>query len=363
MRWDADEEERESGYVVRIAMAMAVVVIAILSLVLFLNKDMNKSGRAPVSQQTDAQTGNDTPNIAPTQGAPEQGMSDGRTSDELDIWDEDYSSVLEETPTPTQEPEEDVTTDGNHTKVTYADGSSNWLTISPRIEHNDYRDMNFVYQTPIMKYYEDGVLVSYMGMMVSEEQNYIDYIKLKSAGVDFVMVHLGGRDAQSGELYLDAQFAQNMKNAVDAGLHVGVWFESQAKDTVEAAEEAQFVLDYLSEYTLTYPVACVHTPTAYEESARTDALGKAQRTECARTFMDLMEQNGFRTVLGANKEYLILKFDLADLEEEDIWLMQEGDVPDYPYFYSMWSYDGHGVIDGIEHTAGMIIAMKDLSVQ
>ncbi len=363
MKWDADEEEREGGYVFRMAMIMAVVVIAILSLVLFLNRDRNQSGRTQASQQADAQAGNETPNIAPTAGAQAQSPSDGRTSDELDIWDEDYSVVLEETPVPTQEPEEDITTDGNHTMVTYADGSYDWLTISPRIEHNDYQNSNFVYQTPIMKYYEDGVKISYMGMLVSEEQNYIDYIKLKDAGVEFVMVHLGGRDAQSGELYLDEQFAQNMKNAMDAGLSVGIWFESQAKDTVEAAEEAEYVLDYLSEYTLTYPVACVHTPTAYEESARTDLLGKAQRTECARTFMDVLEQNGYRTVLGANKEYLILKFDLADLEEEDIWLMQEGDLPDYPYFYSMWSYDGNGVIDGIEHTAGMIIAMEDLSVQ
>ncbi len=363
MRWDADEEERSSGYIVRVAMIMAVAVIAILCIVLFMNRDKgNRAHRANADQVT-AVLPNETPNISVSDDAAEQGTSDGRTSDELDIWDEDYTTVLEETPTPTEKPEVDITTDGNHTMVTYADGTTDWLTISPRITHNDYQDANFVYQTPIMKYYEDGTKISYMGVLVSEEQNYIDYIKLKDAGVDFVMVHMGGRDALSGELVMDSQFAQNMKNAKDAGLPVGVWFESQAKDNDEATEEAMYVIECLSEYTLEYPVACVHTPTAHEASARTDILNKGQRTEYALTFMELLEQSGYRTMLGANKEYLILKFDLADLEEDDIWLMQAGDVPDYPYFYSMWSYDATGRIDGVENTAGMIIAMKDLSVQ
>lgn len=362
MRWDTDDEERGGGYIVRMAMIMAVAVIAILSVVLFLNREPKKTGNGQNTNRVESATANDTPNISDSDNANGQESSGGRTSDELDIWDEDYTTVLEETPTPTLVPQEDITTDGNHTMITYADGTTKWVTISPRIKRNDYQDMNFVYQTPIMKYYEDGTKVSFMGVMVSEEQNYIDYIKLKNAGVDFVMVRLGGRNAQTGELEQDTQFAQNMKNAADAGLLIGVWFESQAKSNEEATQEAQYVMEHLTEYKLHYPVACIHTPTADGESARTDLLGKDQRTEYALTFMKLLSQNGYATVLGANKEYLILKFNLTDIEEEDIWLLQPGDVPDYPYRYSLWSYDGTGSIDGIETAAEFIIAMKDLSV-
>ncbi|MGN1160147.1 MAG: GH25 family lysozyme [Lachnospiraceae bacterium] len=363
MRWDTDNEERTGAYIVRVAMLMAVAVIVILAVVLFSNREPKKNaGKQPgTSQNASGQTTNETPNISASVDTDEQGMSDGRTSDELDIWDEDYIAVLEDTPQPTQMPEEDITTDGNHTMITYADGTTKWVTISPRIKRNDYQNMNFVYQTPIMKYYEDGTKVSFMGVMVGEEQNYIDYIKLRDAGVEFVMIRLGGRNAETGELEQDSQFAQNMKNAADAGFLIGVWFESQAKSNEEATEEAQYVIESLTEYELHYPVACVHSPTPDGAGARTDLLNKDQRTEYALTFMELLVQNGYTTVLGGNKEYLILKFDLTKLETKDIWLMQPGDTPDYPYRYSMWSYDGGGNIEGIESTAEFIIAMRDLS--
>lgn len=363
MKWDMDEEEHSGNYIVRMAMIMGVAVVVILGAVLLYNREPS-SGRGKNSQTQG--------NIAVTVTEPAQESlqpdkseenvsSGGRTSDELDIWNEDYASVLEETPIPTQNEENDVTTDGNHTMITYADGTTTWITISNRIKHNDYQNRNFVYQTPVMKYYEDGELVSSMGVMVGEDQNYVDYIKLKEAGVSFVMIRVGRRNAVNGNLEQDAQFAQNMKNAQDAGLMIGVWFESYARDRDEAVAEAQYVTERLAEYELQYPVACVLKPISGDGTDRAKLLNKDQRTEYARTFMTTVEQAGYRTILAANKEYLILKIDLTKMEEDDIWLLQPGDTPDYPYRFSMWSYDSGGMIEGIEKDAGLIIAMKDLS--
>ena len=45
-----------------------------------------------------------------------------------------------------------------------------------------------------------------------------------------------------------------MKNALEAGLQVGVYFFSQAVSPAEAVEEAEFVLEHLKHYNITGPV-------------------------------------------------------------------------------------------------------------
>lgn len=354
-----DDGEQGGKYIVRMATVMTVMVAAILGIVLYANKG-NDTGRT-------SRSGIRVSNISESAETQEDQMAPAygnrRTSDELDIWDEDYTAVLEVTPQPTKQPEgNDITTDGNHTMITYQDGSTEWVTISTKIPHNDYMDAAFVYQTPVMKYYADGMKSSYMGVMIEEAQKYVDYVGLKEAGVDFVMICVGKRDEKTGELKADAQFSQNMKNALDEELQVGVWFCSQAKNADEAKEEAEFVLAYLKEYEVTYPVACVFEASEYGDS-RTEELGKAQRTENALIFMEAMEEAGYGVMLGANKEYLILKFDLTELEEYRVWLMQPGDVPDYPYFFSMWSYDAAGTIEGVAGDVGLLISMEDLSLR
>ena len=48
---------------------------------------------------------------------------------------------------------------------------------------------------------------------------------MKESGVEFVMVRLGYRAyGESGSLVLDAMYEQNVKNALEAGLQVGVLF-------------------------------------------------------------------------------------------------------------------------------------------
>lgn len=357
--WNMDDGERGGGYVVRMAMIMAALVVVILGAVVYMNRE-ETSGRIATSQKEKGVSHISEPDD--TEDDSMKPQEHKRTSDELDIWDEDYTSVLEVTPEAEVEQEEhDITTDGNHSLITYADGTSEWVTISNRIAQNDYQDASFVYQKPIMKYYEDGKKISYMGVVLSAEQRYVDFVSLKDAGADFVMICVGRRDPGSGLLKLDSQFAQNMKNAMDEELQIGVWFASQAMTVEEAEEEAEFVLDQLLEYEVTYPVACVYEPT--ERKTRTDELDKKQRTEYVLTFMEQMEQAGYGVIFGANKENLILNLDLTLMEEYDIWLMQPGDVPDYPYAFSMWTYDNQGSIEGIAAETSLLISMEDLSLK
>ena len=67
-------------------------------------------------------------------------------------------------------------------------------------------------------------------------------------------IRLGLRGYGTGAIVMDEDFEYNIKNALEAGLDVGVYFFSQATSPEEAKEEAEYVIDVLKDYEITYPV-------------------------------------------------------------------------------------------------------------
>lgn len=341
------------------ALFMGLIMAAILVTVLVLNQKNPASTRSMRTQQPNkiVDAGEDT-NAPPVPGQPEGSMTlsgDTRTSDQLDIWDEDYAEILKVTPSATPVPQRNATTDGYHTKITYADGTQEWVLISTLIKKNTYDLSGFSYQRPIMSYYEEDEKISHAGATVSAAQNYVDYIKLRRAGIEFVMLRMGLRDVESGELKVDTTFGQNMKDASDAGLDIGIWFFSEATTEEEVIEEAQMVIEAVQDYDISYPIAFVMGM----DEGHSARLTKTDRTELALTFCKTIAEAGYLPMVGANKENLILDFDLTKLSEVAIWLRESGDLPDYPYSYTMWSYSGREEIEGIAGDAELCISFQD----
>lgn len=354
------EDKNHQAPLGRMAAFMGLAMAAILVTVLALNQEGGTGTRRAKTQQPDKITdpGEDT-SAPPAPEQPEDVFTlsgDDRTSDELDIWDEDYAEILKVTPSapPVQQGAE-TGGDRYHTKITYSDGTQEWVLISSLIKKNTYDPSGFSYQRPIMSYYEEDSRISYAGAVISADQNYVDYIKLKRAGIEFVMLRMGMRDADSGELKADTTFGQNMKDAVDAGLDVGIWFYSEAVTEEEALEEAGMVIEALRDQEVSYPVAFVMDA----DSERTTRLTKTERTELALAFCGYIAEAGYLPMVGANKETLILDYDLTKLSEVEIWLRESGDLPDYPYSYTMWSYSRNEEIEGIATDAELCISFPN----
>ncbi len=356
-----DDDHNKNAPLVRMAMAMGLIMAGIVVAVCLLNREESGTGHGKPTSMPDHIVASDPEDDALPVPEPEGGSvtlsGDGRTSDELDIWDEDYAEILKVTPTaaPSATGQHDAATDGYHTRIVYEDGTEEWVTISSLIKKNDYDPSGFSYRRPIMSYYEDDIKISRAGAAISGDQNYVDYIKLKGAGIEFVMLRMGLRNGSTGELETDTQFGQNMKDAVDAGLEVGIWFYSEALTKEEAREEAQMVIEHLKDYEIRYPVAFVMGA----GSGRADELTKTERTELALTFCEELANAGYLPMLGANKEYLIMKFDLTKLSEISVWLLEGGDLPDYPYSFSMWSYSDQEEIEGIAGDAQLCISFEN----
>ncbi|MGN0347187.1 MAG: GH25 family lysozyme [Lachnospiraceae bacterium] len=366
----------------KVIISLSGVFLLILFLVLFMNPQIFRGRETPSS---DAVSGNVSINsydriIAEMEqehsiqsqiedSVDELISGSSLTADDLDIWD--VSEELEQAhlqdgeETDTEDASEEevpVSEDGLHTRIVHEDGSEEWVEINPYLGRNTYEYSNFVYQNNLLKYYENNTKVSLVGANISKLQDYVDFQALRHAGVDFVMIRLGQRGFQSGELTLDEYFADNVRRAKDAGLMVGIIFFSEATTEEEAEEEANFVIENLEPFDIDFPVV-FQMGSIPHETGRADNLQKMQRTNIALKFMDTVQDAGYLPMLYATKEWLIQKYSLGSMIGYDIWLSQPQDIPDYPYEFSMWQYANAASIEGISGGAQLSISFVDYSLK
>lgn len=354
---DYNDRSGMTPTVVMTIVAVTVFIAIILVIVLLANNTGKGHGNRNPGQQ-----GPSSPVILTPE--PDSASPEGSNlhPEDLDFWDK-FPPREEETPKPSEpvvqeKVENDPAADGKHTMVVNRKGEEEWVLISPYLPKHEYDFTRLVCQSDLMKYYENGKQVSYVGVDVSKDQDYIDFGKVRKAGINFVMIRVGARGYGTGQLIVDEYFAENMKRAADAGLDVGVYFSSQAITEEEAIEEANLVLESLGEYTVSYPVA-FDMEFVPNDTARIDALSKSERTNIAKAFLDTVEAAGYKTILYGNKEWLIKEIDMSKLTAYDVWLAQAADIPDYPYKFSMWQYSTQGSVDGIAGPVNLNISFID----
>ncbi|MDE6389019.1 MAG: glycoside hydrolase family 25 protein [Lachnospiraceae bacterium] len=250
----------------------------------------------------------------------------------------------------------DPSTDGKHTLVTNHDGTDEWVLINPYLTKNNYDFTKMEEKAGLKRYMENGKKISFVGADISKQTGNVNFASLKAAGVDYVMIRLGGRGYSTGQITLDENFKENIEGAIAEGLDIGVYFYSQAISQEEANEEANFVVQNLEPYRahIKYPVAFDMEFVANDE-ARIDGLSRDDRTKIATSFLEGVKVAGYVPMIYGDKEWLLKEIDLTKLQDYDVWLTQESDIPDYPYQYAMWQYSTKGVLNGIKGDANLNI--------
>lgn len=198
------------------------------------------------------------------------------------------------------------------------------------------------------KYYtdEEGNIISSIGVDVSKYQNEIDWEQVKASGIDFAIVRVGYRGyGEEGTLVEDELFRTHIEGALNAGLGVGVYFFSQAVNEEETLEEAQFVLDRIKDYDITYPVV-FDTEEIKDAEARTDHLDKKQFTENCVTFCEAVKEAGYHPMIYANMKWMAFTLDLRKLTSYDKWYADYEPFPQCPYEFAMWQYTEKGQVPG-----------------
>lgn len=240
-----------------------------------------------------------------------------------------------------------------------------WVPVIGSVPKNEYLAENFVAdeETGYMQYLGSEEYMA--GIDVSVYQGDIDWRAVKDAGFEFVIMRCGNRGYVTGLMVEDANFKKNIRGALDAGLQVGVYFFSQALTTEEALDEANFIIDLLDGYDITFPVAydweVVIDPDG--DTARTAYIDPDQLTNNFLVFAQRLELEGYTPVVYSNKKTAIWKYDLARLNGYDIWYAEYNDTPSLPYKWEIWQYSSKGSVPGIKGNVDLNICFKDYGAE
>lgn len=256
----------------------------------------------------------------------------------------------------------DPATDGKHTLVTNRDGSEEWVLISPYLTKNTFDFTKMEDKAGLKRYMENGRKTSYVGVDISKHTGKVNFSSLKAAGVDYVMIRLGSRGYSTGQITLDENFKENIEGAIEAQLDVGIYFYSQAISQDEAVQEANFVAQNLEPYRahIKYPVA-FNMGFVSNDKSRIEGLSREDKTAVSIGFLDAVRASGYVPMVYGDKEWLLKEVDLTKLQDYDVWLSQEEEIPDYPYRYAMWQYNTDGVLNGIDGGADLNICFVSYS--
>lgn len=221
------------------------------------------------------------------------------------------------------------------------------IDIASGAKLNTLNNNGFSEENGIKIYTENGSRASLSGIDISENCGVIDWKAVKAAGIDFVMVRLGGRGyGAEGSLYSDDMAQEYIKGAQAEGIKAGGYFFSQAVSDDEAVEEANYAVEILGDLKLDFPLA-YDWETIEDDEARTDNLSGSQVTSCAKAFCEEVKSKGFTPMIYSESDELYFKYDLAQLMDYKIWLSEYNDLPTMYYKFSMWQYSNTGSVDGI----------------
>lgn len=265
----------------------------------------------------------------------------------------------------------------------YSDSESKWIRIgSTKKNSYDYKvtDQNDSLRFRVRPYItvEAGVYVcgeysnliddpeGKIGIDVSSHQSRIDWQKVKADGISYAIIRIGYRGYTYGTIKMDEQFENNIKGALENGVDVGIYFFSTAISQAEAREEANWVLEHIRGYNVTYPI--VFDYEGYENpDYRSYKQSKKNRTDYAIAFLDVIRENGYIPMMYGSQYYYKNEWETDRLAEKySLWCakyptnsgvqMTYADLsrqPNIPWAYAIWQYTSIGKVSGISTNVDM----------
>ena len=211
----------------------------------------------------------------------------------------------------------------------YEETSNNSST--PQIKYTDFNEVKATYKTDNNK----------IGLDISSWQGEIDFEKIKNAGVEFLMIRIGGMVGMNKDYFIDKNFVRNITEANKYEIPVGIYFYSYANSIEAAKKDAKWVLKQIKDYEVTLPIAF-----DWEEwgSFNDYNLSFFGLTSMADVFLNTVKKAGYDAMLYSSKSYLE-KIWLPT--KHNIWLAHYTTNTDYQGKYKMWQLCNNGRIDGI----------------
>lgn len=192
-----------------------------------------------------------------------------------------------------------------------------------------------------------------IGIDVSSWQGEIDFDAIKNAGVEFIIIRVGGTRGREGEYFVDNTFIRNITEANKRNIDVGIYFYSYANSNEKAREEAEWVIEQLKDYQINLPIAYDWENWSTFNEYNLSFFGL---TNMAETFLDTLKDAGYEGLLYSSKNFLER---LWFPTKYDTWLAHYTDTTNYKGEYKYWQLCSDGKIDGIKGAVDIDIMYLD----
>ena len=201
-------------------------------------------------------------------------------------------------------------------------------------------------KTPTYKKYAD-IVSEYknkntkIGLDLSEWQDYPDYDKLKEAGVEFVILRVGGTKGREGDYFLDKSFKHNIEEANRVGIPVGLYFFSYATSVQKAKENAEWLLKQIEGYKIDLPISF-----DWENWNKFNQyhISFYELSQMANAFIKTVEAKGYQGMNYGSKTYLE---NMWMESNNTIWLAHYTSKTNYQGKYKFWQLCDNALVDGI----------------
>ena len=183
------------------------------------------------------------------------------------------------------------------------------------------------------------------GIDVSKWNGDIDWNKVKSDGIDYVIIRGG-----FGNSSVDPKFKSHIEGASNAGLKVGVYWFSYATSVSKAKEEAAKCLSTIEPYKdkISYPVFYDFEYASVDYAKKNGInITKNLSTEMADAFLTDIKNAGYITGIYTNKDFGDKYFESDLLYANNLWIAQYNQECTYNKPYMMWQYTETGTINDI----------------
>ncbi len=191
------------------------------------------------------------------------------------------------------------------------------------------------------------------GIDVSRWQGSVNWAGVKKDGIEFVMLGLGRLNGKVPQP--DPYFKANITGALSQNIKVGAYLYSIALTEEQARAEAQYVLDQIDGYKISYPVAFdIEDPTQMK-------LTTKQRTDIAIAFLEVIEKAGYHPMLYASENWMYGMMELSRLTKYDKWVAKWSDAAPAIVPFTMWQYSSTGKVSGISAAVDLDYSYVDYS--
>lgn len=150
----------------------------------------------------------------------------------------------------------------------------------------------------------------------------INWKKMHAAGADFAFVRAASRDTADGSIYEDTTASAHINGAQANKMNVGLYIFSQAVNSNEAVEEADYVLNLIDQYDWDIDMPIIIDREAGRMTKRLTKvkLSKAKETAVVQAFADEITSAGYKAGVYASYSWYRDKMNADNLEDCAIWI-------------------------------------------